>query len=457
VAVYTPHFVVRLMLDEVLSPERLTRLEKNNEIILDPACGSGIFLVEAYKRLVLHWRSRHGWEHPDKATLQELLLKRLRGVDLEPGAVELAAFSLCLALCDALEPMEIRASVKLFPPLKGRTIHTGCFFETCEKEIIKEKVGVIIGNPPFSSTLKTDSAKHAYQQYRQEYGDLPDKQLGYLFLHKSMEMLATGGILAMLQAYNFLYNQGPIEFRRKFFECWDVREILDFISIRGLFQKSGSDTKVIVVVAEAQPPSGRQILHATFRRSGRIDAEQGFDIDYYDMHWLPRDLVLSNDNVWRCDLLGGGRVLSLADRLKGYRTLKSLAIESGWKFGEGWTRGSAANARPAEHVIGKPLVKESALANSEIFSLPHERVPDIPIERPRQQGIYFPPLLLIHKHEDLNFGIWNGEYLTYKNNIVGFSAKSGNQGNFSNAISWLISQNRVLWSMITLLIVTAFT
>ncbi|MDZ7618376.1 MAG: SAM-dependent methyltransferase, partial [Patescibacteria group bacterium] len=57
VAVYTPPFLVRLMLGEVLSPERLDRLEREREIILDPACGSGIFLVEAYKRLVLHWRS----------------------------------------------------------------------------------------------------------------------------------------------------------------------------------------------------------------------------------------------------------------------------------------------------------------------------------------------------------------------------------------------------------------
>ena len=72
-AVYTPHFVVRLMLGEVLSWERLDRLEENDEIILDPACGSGIFLVEAYKRLVLHWRSRNDWKRPNQTTLKKLL------------------------------------------------------------------------------------------------------------------------------------------------------------------------------------------------------------------------------------------------------------------------------------------------------------------------------------------------------------------------------------------------
>ena len=126
-SVYTPPFLVRLMLDEAMTWERLDRLQERGEVILDPACGSGVFLVEAYKRLVLHWRSRNAWKRPGKRVVKQLL-NRLRGIDLDEGAVELAAFSLCLALCDALEPRTIRASVRLFPPLAGRTIHRGCFF-----------------------------------------------------------------------------------------------------------------------------------------------------------------------------------------------------------------------------------------------------------------------------------------------------------------------------------------
>ena len=63
-SVYTPPFLVRLMLEEALSWERLDRLQNRDEIILDPSCGSGVFLVESYKRLALHWRSRHNWERP---------------------------------------------------------------------------------------------------------------------------------------------------------------------------------------------------------------------------------------------------------------------------------------------------------------------------------------------------------------------------------------------------------
>jgi hypothetical protein len=275
-SVYTPPFLVRLMLDETLSWARLDRLQEKKEIILDPACGSGVFLVEAYKRLVLHWRIRNGWKKPDEQTLK-LLLNKIHGIDLEAGAVELAAFSLCLALCDALEPETIRASIKLFPPLAGKTLHHSCFFEAKEQGLVKEPIGLITGNPPFESRLTTPGAERSYQQYQASHGPLPDKQLAYLFLHEAMGMVTAGGVLSMLQQYNFIYNQQSLGFRRSFITKWDLREVLDFISVRGLFHKGGADTKVVVVVAEsAVAPADRKILHATFRRSGRVDAEQGF-------------------------------------------------------------------------------------------------------------------------------------------------------------------------------------
>jgi len=438
VAVYTPRFLVRLMLGEVLSWERLDRLEEKDEVILDPACGSGIYLVEAYKRVVLHWRYRNDWKRPNQTILKKLLTKRLRGIDKEEGAVELAAFSLCLALCDALEPQDIRTSVKLFPPLKEKTIHTGCFFEACEQRKVKERVGVIVGNPPFTSTLGTDGAQRAYERYQTEHETLPDKQLAYLFLHESMEMLAPGGVLSMLQQYNFLYNQKSLAFRRTFIERWDVREILDFISVRGLFQKGGADTKVVAVVAEAQAPSPeRQILHATFRRSGRVDAEQGFDIDYYDMHWLPRELVLSNDGVWRSDLLGGGRVLGFADRLRSARTLGQYAAEKGWDCGEGFIVGKSGKRSPAEHLTGESLLPSEAISPDGIDKRAIIKVKDRLFKSAYTTKRFSPPMLLIREQMDIPHGLWTTSYLTYGHQVVGICAREADLKELKQIREWL--------------------
>jgi hypothetical protein len=443
-SVYTPPFLVRLMLDEALSWPRLDRLQQKNEIILDPACGSGIFLVEAYKRLVLHWRSRNEWKRPTVTVLKGLLSK-VHGIDMEPGAVELAAFSLCLALCDALEPETIRASVKLFPRLAGKTLHQSCFFDAREKTLVKEPIGVVVGNPPFKSSLGTPGAARSYKRYETINRALPDKQLAYLFLHEAMEMLAAGGSLCMLQQYNFLYNQQSLGFRRDFMAKWDVQAILDFISVRGLFQKGGSDTKVIVVLAEASKPQvDREILHSTFRRSGRVKAEQGFDIDYYDMHWLPRDLILTNDAVWRTDLLGGGRALGLVDRLKTLRTLGDYAQAQGWDYGEGYIAGGQSISRPAGHIVGKALLPSDGLTSDGINVKAITVAPNQPIEGPRSAKRFTPPMLLVREHMDLPHDVWEDHYLTYQAQLVGFCAPRQQVDCIRDAGGWLRDMKRPL-------------
>jgi hypothetical protein len=456
-SVYTPPFLVRLMLDETLSWARLDRLQEKNEIIVDPACGSGVFLVEAYKRLVLHWRTRNGWKKPDEQTLK-LLLHKIHGIDLEAGAVELAAFSLCLALCDALEPETIRASIKLFPPLAGKTLHHSCFFDAKHQNLIKEPIGVITGNPPFESGLTTPGAERSYEQYQATHGPLPDKQLAYLFLHEAMGMVSAGGVLSMLQQYNFIYNQQSLDFRRSFIGRWDLREVLDFISVRGLFHKGGADTKVVVVVAESAPaPTDRKILHATFRRSGRVDAEQGFDIDYYDLHWLPRALVLANDGVWRTDLLGGGRVLGLVDRLKQFRTLEQYAQARGWDYGEGFIEGKTGTRLEAPHLTGKKLIPSDAISDSGIIRSGITVVKARLFKTAYTSSRYSAPMLLIREQMDLGHALWTESYLTYKNKVVGICAKKEDLPELKDLHLWVGRERKVLKAFAAAISVRMFT
>lgn len=462
-SVYTPPFLVRLILEESLSWERLNRLQERGEVILDPSCGSGIFLVEAYKRLVLHWRSQNQWKKPSIDTLKGLL-QQVHGVDLDAGAVELAAFSLCLALCDALEPEDIRKSIKLFPLLAGKTLHHSCFFAAKEQGLIKRPIGVVVGNPPFASKLATPGAKRSSDRYKATHGSHPDKQIAYLFLHESMEMVAEGGVLGMLQQYNFLYNQQSLEFRHSFIAKWDVREVLDFISVRGLFR---ADTKAIVVVAEAAtPPVDRKILHATFRRSGRVDAELGFDIDYYDLHWLPRNLVLTNDAVWRTDLLGGGRILGFVDRLKKFQTLGQYAQEQGWDFGEGFieaipksdpTGSKMRKLFPAKHLTDKPLLPTNALTESGIN---HQAITIVRTKLFKSQYTakrFTAPMTLVHQQFDLNHAYLQQGYLTYKNQIVGFCGEPHQKAGIRAVSEFIQTQKRTLQAFVAATSIKSFT
>lgn len=447
-SIYTPPALVRLMLEETLSWERIDRLMAGSGIILDPACGSGVFLVEAYKRLVLHWRARNKWERPDVETLRDLLL-RVHGVDLEDGAVELAAFSLCLSLCDALEPEDIRASVKLFPRLGGETLHESCFFAAKAAGLVKGEVAIIVGNPPFESKLTTDGAKKSAEAFAKVHGKLADNQLAYLFLHDAMELLAPGGTVAMVEPAGFLYNQNVLAFRRGFFKRWRAREILDFVSVRGLFKKGDADPKVVVVLAEATSPAddGR-VLHAVFRRNGRATAEQGFDIDYYDLYWLRQSDIAASRDVWRANLLGGARARSLIERLRGFRTLRDLAGERGWDAGEGYIAGKKKISRPAEHLVGKPLLPTQALSADGIDADAIDTVPDQPIKDVKSVKRFTPPYLLIKENDELHNGLWQGHYLAYKHRIVGLAASWEDLPLLKAVQKWLRTENTVLQAYI---------
>lgn len=436
-AVYTPPCLVRLLVAETLGWDRLDGLAGRGEVILDPSCGSGVFLVEAYKRLILHWRFRHDWRFPDVETLRGLML-RVCGIDINPDAIELAAFSLCLAMCEVLDAETMRTATDLFPKLRAKSLHASCFFAAVTAKALQRPVGAILGNPPFETKLTTPGADASRTGFELLYGVLPDKQIAYLFLHESLQLLQPGGVLCLLQQYNFLYNKNSVTLRRRFFERWDIREVFDFISVRGMFD---ADTKVIAIVAEACAPApDRVVLHAVFRRTGRAAARQGYDLDYYDIHWLARRTILEDPSVWRSDLLGGGRVEDLVARLRRMRTLGAYAESQGWDFGEGFIEGKAGVSRPAKHIVGRPLLPSEALGPEGIDRSAIVVVEDKLIEGPRSEARFTAPMLLIREHIDLYNALVPKGYLTYKNQIVGFCAPTSHAARLKRVKEWLDSE-----------------
>ena len=158
--VYTPPFLASLLLDHAIPYDKITGRER----ILDPACGSGVFLVGAFRRLVNVWRSRNDWQRPNVDTLKRILMESIYGIELDPSAIDLTSFSLCLAICDALQPDVIWRDLK-FEPLRKSNVFESDFFsviidsKSIKSTICKGGFDIIIGNPPFESELSTAGEK----------------------------------------------------------------------------------------------------------------------------------------------------------------------------------------------------------------------------------------------------------------------------------------------------------
>ena len=389
-AVYTPPFLAALLLDHVMPYGKLSGRER----VLDPACGSGVFLVGALRRLVNLWRSKHRWKQPDVETLKSILTRSIFGVELDSGAVDLAAFSLALAVCDALKPDVIWRDLK-FNPLRGSNLLHRDFFDCVvdraddRRKTSLGKFDVVVGNPPFESAL-TNAGKELNDTATPERGRLPDKQSAYLFLEQSLALLKPRGRLCLIQPHGFLYNRKALEFRQRILRGSRVESVLDFVSIRNLYD--GADPKTVAVLAvNEEPDDDNLIVHLTFRRTFGTYRRIAFEIDHYDRHRVTQQVAESDPFVWRGNLLGGGRLVEIAARLRGMRSVANFIDEQGWLSGEGFIVGK--KTQPGPHLTGKPFLPSEALTCDGIDESELGVVEETRFQRPRRKELFQSPLM----------------------------------------------------------------
>jgi type I restriction-modification system DNA methylase subunit len=426
-AVYTPLFLASLMLDYTMPYKRLTGKER----VLDPACGSGVFLVGAFRRLINKWRSDNDWSRPDVNTLKSILKRSIYGIELDRSAIDLTSFSLCLAICDALKPEVIWNELKFDKLHKTNLIKTDFFsivldYHHGKPIVFEDKFDVIIGNPPFESkvsdfgkeVLKTDS----------NWKDLPDNNSAYLFLKESFNFLLPDGRVCLIQPAGFLYNRKTQNFRSTFFRKHAVDTIFDFVSIRHLFDNA--DVKIIALLVQINKPSEKhQITHLTFRRTISVNEHICFELDHYDWHQVSNSDVEKFPYLWRSDLLGGGRLVYMSQYLQTMRKLSKFIKQKKWEYGEGFIKGEKIEKvennkkkilrTEAAFLTGKPYLPEKAFTEFGIYRAKIIINEEKLFHTSYTEERYKSPLLLFKKINTLPVEYWEDDFLGYDHSVVG--------------------------------------
>ena len=417
-AVFTPPLLASLMLDYALPYDRLTE----NERILDPTCGSGIFLVGAFRRLIHFWQSHNQWAQPDVPTLKAILKRSIFGVELQEEAVHLTAFSLALAVCDALQPPVIWKDLR-FEGLVGSNLLTGDFFE--KKDDLRSLCGgqgftAILGNPPFQSKF-SDAAKQANESVDRSRVPAPDNQVAYLVAEQAMPLLQSGGRMCLIQPAGFLYNEKARPFQRAFMAANQTDIVLDFTSIRKLFD--GADPKTVaLVVTKRKPHVGHKIRHCTFRRTFSVQERIGFELDHYDRHVIAQQTAESQAWVWRVNLLGGGRLHHLTARMAEMSRFRDFVEENGWDYGEGFIAATKGRREPAPWLTGKPFLPTRAFSLRGIDESKIGNVTETRFRSAYTPARYSGPIVMIREHDSLPCVFRESGFLAYKAKIVGIHA-----------------------------------
>lgn len=418
-AIYTPPFVADLILDHVLPYHAINGKER----ILDPTCGSGVFLVGAFRRLVYHWQAKHGWKRPGVPRLKNMLKHSIFGVEDLSEASQVAALNLALAMCDALHPNIIWRDLK-FDTLIGKNLFQGDFFKNLGnlKAAAPEGFSAIVGNPPFSSKL----TPAAQQARKPEWAKIPipDKNIAYQITEECADLLASGARLCLLQPSGFLYNAKTREFAKRFIASHTLETVLDFVSIRNLFE--AADPKALaLVVRRENPTEDHEIRHLTFRKTKSVHERLGFELDHYDEHYIPQALAATSPWIWKVNLLGGGRLVNLTAKVMEWPTLKDFVTKMGWTHGEGFTVGNKSDPHPwlnGMRFLPTGAISETGVSKAKIKSVEAEK-----FEAPRSPERFKPPMFLIGEYEDLPAGLWLDGNLSFLNSIISINAPSSEE------------------------------
>ena len=183
---YTPNKVVNFIIDKIE-----INLSGNKELkIIDPACGSGQFLILAYDKLLEQYKNIGIDENTAHKNIVE---KHLFGIDIDPIACVLAKANLVLK--NPFVSVEPNIFTNDFLKKDYGLIESDPF------ESIYKKFDFVVGNPPWGASLTKENKK-----YFEKYYDIGEVGLNTftLFMERSFDFLKEKGRLGFLMPEAYL-------------------------------------------------------------------------------------------------------------------------------------------------------------------------------------------------------------------------------------------------------------
>ena len=324
---YTPLFLV----DFILSNSLDNIIEKKghyNVSILDPACGSGVFLVESFRRMVEKYIQKKGGRIPKKA-LKEIVYKNIYGIDKSLDAIRIAVFSLYIAMLDYIEPKDLEKNGFDFPRLiynendenSGENFFAADFFKSEEafntKKVFKEsKFELILGNPPWGTP---EGKNHYYERYCDD-NEIPisDRQVAQAFLFRVKDFAKENTEISLIVTSKILYNLNALNLRSIFLKTFMVSTILEFSTVRKIIFQEAIGPGVVIFYKKAinKEIENNEITYyalksSVFSEKLRIIAAEGWEVKK-----IAQKYFINYDYLWKIMLYGNTLDFYFIERLK---------------------------------------------------------------------------------------------------------------------------------------------
>lgn len=387
---YTPSYLV----DYILSKTVEEKLIHNDTCkVFDPSCGSGIFLVKSYRKLVENRLKVQDFESIDDILVSELQ-NNIYGVDLSSEAIDVSIFSLYLTILDYKNPKTLE-NFKL-PNLLNTNLFISDFFnEELESKLSNINFDFILGNPPWGKIKgKTD-------------------EISKDFIFKLSDYLKEDSICSLVLPSKLLYNHGDSFKELRTFLLTEnlLKEVLDLSPLRKEIFKNANAPAVILTYQKATEKLDETLVseftHISLKPNIYFELFDILAIEKNDIKFIKQELLYKNDWAWKVLLYGTSWDLDICFRLKNsFKTILEVIEEKNYErddkniiFGTGIQMGEGVDSTP---FINRPLLdSKNGMGKFFVNLEKSEPFKYNSVHRIRNPKIYEGPYCLVKKGLDM--------------------------------------------------------
>ena len=459
-AYYTPVPLVNFMLDKLDSRKPFELGMR----VLDPSCGSGAFLVQCYRKLIERRRIELG-RRLRPAELGKLLTTHIFGVDIDEDACQIAELSLSLTLLEYINPPDLTETRFTLPSLRGRNIfHANAFDDSSSwyKERAERPFDWVVGNPPWKDlrSKRLDPADEMAWTWMQKEGKkhpVGGNQLAEAFAWRSSEVLAPGGVAALLLPAMTLFKYESTSFRKSFLgqlRLWSVANFANlayvlfggrsrvpaaafFFALRDETKSAGPEERSVEIYSPllANQPASRKEGDQGKREiwSLVVNASDLREVDY--QHVANGDPISWKIAMWG-SVIDRKIISSTSKRLRSIENFEqagSLFISQGLELRSA-KQSLLEDTEPHEELAGKPTVTLGVLKNRRfLLRFPSDAVVKVPADATfvrsgrfkRPIRVCSPPHLIVGASR--NFAVYSERFMVVPPRQIGIIAPRGNR------------------------------